>query len=162
MKKKVEQCRVEVFNRLTINRNVDWNNWYLLTWMRLISIYSPTTNSSHNVLTIISLFIRYGLWMLNLVANGTQIVLFYKDDYSGSTSTEYWNTVIDYWNWTFHNISIHSYIIFLALREKQWPKLTNILIKNNHRMQSLQLSTGSKKIKYLNIFGILYIILAVR
>lgn len=162
MVNKVEHFPVTSLNRLTSLRNVDWNFWYLLTWMRLICIYPPTTNSSHNVLAIIALFIRYGLWVLNLVANGTQMVLFYQVDYYESSPTEYWNTVIDYWNWTVHNIGIHSWIVFLALREHQWPKLTNILMKNNHRLsQSLQQSTGLKIIKYLNIFGILYIILAV-
>ena len=121
---------------------------FISTWMCIIGIY-PLNSLIHKIIAII---FRYGLWLLNLLASIAQIVLFYELDYDEKSATEYWNTVIDYWNWSVHNISVHSWIVLFALRKNKWIKFHKKCIKINHQMQ----------IKYLNIAGVFYIIFFVK
>ena len=141
-------------------RNFDWNCWYFLTLMRLIGLYPPAADASIAIQRI-ALIIRYSLWLLNVIINVAQILFFYEMDTSDLSTTEYWNTVIDYWNWTIHNVCIHSWIVFIGLRRNQWAKLTESLIKNDLRMQLSHLSIRFSKMKFVNMLGIFYILAAV-
>ena len=92
------------------NRKLEWNWRYFITWLRVISLY-PLSNVSN----VIALTIRFALWTINLVAHVAQLFLFYKLGYETASPTEYWNAVIDYWNWTVHNILIlFDYFRFIA------------------------------------------------
>ena len=100
------------------------------TWMRIIGI-DPSVNEYSNRLmhAIYSIIIRYGLWVDNLVSNIAQMILLYAIEYNEESLTIYWSSVIDYWNWTVHSISIHSWILLIALHKNKWVKLNKLLIK---------------------------------
>ena len=159
------RVKVNVSPNISVNNFVkrricDWNcYWYLLTWMRVISLY-PLPSDASRVVRRINPIIRYGLWIINVTANLAQLVLFYGTDNSDLPTTEYWNNVIDYWNWTIHSVGVYSWIILFSLRENKWTKLTELLIKNDLRMQPHQ-SVQCSKMRNLNLFGILYILVAV-
>lgn len=138
------------------NRKLEWNWRYFITWLRVISLY-PLSNVSN----VIALTIRFALWTINLVAHVAQLFLFYKLGYETASPTEYWNAVIDYWNWTVHNILIHCLIIFVSLRKNHWMQLIQLLIKNDSTMQRYESKT-SLKLKNRSILGLFYIAVAVR
>lgn len=160
MAHRIKVSPVISFGNFVKRRNVTWDYWYLLTWMRIICIYPPTKDAP-SVIQKIALIVRYALWMAILVSNVLQQILLYKFDYSESSGTEYWNTVIDYWNWTIHNVCILSWIVFIGLRKNKWTQLMESLINNDYRIQPHQ-SIPFSKLRKLNIIGMFYIFVAVR
>ena len=144
----------------------DINWWCFSLWMKPIGLYPLTPNGS-NINRIIYLSIRYGLWVINLITNlavfvnTTETPSSFNSKYNyNQTNTKYWNYMIDYWNWSAHNIGAHSCIVLFVTRKNKWIKLIKILAKIDNALQSNQ-SLIIKQRKRINIAGILFIFLSV-
>ena len=137
---------------------------FFFIWMRIIGIY-PLIEHDSKVLKQVGLIIRYGLWILFLVANVAIVVLFYKSDYRENSVTMYWSFVIDViWNWTIHRLGIHSWIVLIALGRNRWFKLHKSLIKIDKIVEhsiGYGLITFARLKKFI-IAAILYILLSVK
>ena len=143
-----------------IKRNgLVWNWRYFITWLRIISLY-PLTENPSKVVNGISLIVRFGLFVVNVAAHTGQLFLFYNLGYDAALATEYWNAVIDYWNWTAHTLLVHYFIIFVALRKNHWFELNQLLVKIDTFMQPYGSKT-SIRLKNRSIMGLLYIIATV-
>ena len=158
-------CETTVFSSKEHNGSIkkhglEWNRRYFITWLRIICLYPLNANAS-KVANGIALIIRFGLWVVNLVAHILQLFLFYKLGYETASSTEYWNAVIDYWNWTAHNLAVHCLIFFIELRQNNWMQLNKLLVKNDNAMQHYDSKT-SLRLKNRSIWAIVYIVVAVR
>jgi hypothetical protein len=136
-----------------------WNWRYFITWLRIISLYPLTESvgSPSKVINGIALIIRFGLFVVNVVAHTGQLFLFYNLGYDAALATEYWNAVIDYWNWTAHTLVVHYFIVFIALRKNHWFELNQLLVKIDHFMEQYDSKT-SLRLKNRSIMGLLYII----
>ena len=137
-----------------------WNWRYFITWLRIISLY-PLTENPSKVVNGISLIVRFGLFVVNVAAHTGQLFLFYNLGYDAALATEYWNAVIDYWNWTAHTLLVHYLIIFVALRKNRWFELNHLLVKIDGFMEQYDSKT-SIRLKNRSIMGLLYIIATVR
>lgn len=137
-------------------------NWrFFTTWLRIICLYPLNPNGSKVSSNTISLIIRFGLWVMNVASNISQIFLFYYFGYDSASPSEYWNAVIDYWNWTAHNLAVHYFIVFVALRENHWMQLIKSLQHVDNSMRQYK-SKKSSRLKNKCIMGLFYIALTVR
>ena len=148
-----EKCAVQ-------QRGLDWNWRYFTAWLRIICLY-PLPASASKAANGIALLVRFMLFLINVGAHVAQIFLFYKLGYETSSTTEYWNAVIDYWNWTLHNLSVHCLIFGVNLRHSKWLQLNKLLVKIDTSMQPYESKT-SLRLKNRSILGLVYIAFAVR
>jgi hypothetical protein len=161
-------CEMRVLSNSELNKNrgaikqsgLVWNWRYFITWLRIISLY-PLTENPTIVINGIALIVRFGLFVVNVVAHVMQLFMFYNLGYDAALATEYWNAVIDYWNWTVHTLVVHYLIIFIALRKNHWFELNHLLVKIDHFMEQYDSKT-SLRLKNRSIMGLLYIVSTVR
>ena len=155
----LSECEQNSLSVKQQQHGLEWNWRYFINWLRFISLY-PLTNNPSKVANGIALIIRFGLWVVNLVAHILQLFLFYYYGYDTPLATEYWNAVIDYWNWTAHSLAVHYIIIFVALRKNHWMRLNKLLVKIDNAMQGYDAKT-SLRLKNKSILALIYITLTV-